>query len=185
MNQATSHAMKDLFEAAKQGFAPLLSTREVAKGACLHPVGALGRDLFLVQQGLLRSYYWADGRDVTAHFAMEHGLIGAADSLIRGRPSRYAIEALEDSHCLVLAYPELEAFLEAHPQWEHVARKISQYLYMDLVERFEGLLFLSAKERYAHLLDRYPGLEQRVNLGHIASYLGIAPETLSRVRAQG
>ncbi len=106
------------------------------------------------------------------------------DSIVYGRVSRYRVEALEDSTCLLLDYREMESFLEQHPQHERLARRVTEYLYADLVERFEGMLFLSARERYEHLLARYPDITQRVGLGHIASYLGMTQETLSRVRGK-
>ncbi|NQZ75195.1 MAG: Crp/Fnr family transcriptional regulator [Ekhidna sp.] len=142
-----------------------------------------GNKIFLVKEGVLRSYYLADGKDITAHFAMEFGLIGAVDSIIKGKKSRYFIEALENSKVYCLNNSELETYLDNHPKLERIARQISQALYMDLVERLEGLSFLTAKEKYKHLLNRYPNIDQRVNLGHIASYLGISQETLSRVRS--
>ena len=149
----------------------------------LHRAADISYNLYLVQSGILRSYYYVDGKDVTAHFALEYGIIGAADSIIKNKPSRYFIESLENSRVYILDYRGMESFLDQHPHLERLARKFSQSLYIDLVERLEGMTFLSAKEKYNHLLTRYPGITQRAGLGHIASYLGITQETLSRVRA--
>ncbi|WP_439483649.1 hypothetical protein [Cyclobacterium plantarum] len=78
----------------------------------------------------------------------------------------------------------MECFLEENQEHERLVRKVSQLLFLDLVERLEGMMFLSAKERYDHLLTRYPSIAQQISLGHIASYLGITQETLSRIREQ-
>ncbi len=150
----------------------------------LHRANRTCYDIFLVQSGALRSFYLLDGKDVTAHFALEYGMVGAADSIIRNKPSRYNIETLEQSEVYVLDYTEMEAFLDQNPHLERLARKFTQLLYIDLVERLEGMTFLTAKERYDHLIARYPNIAQSVNLGHIASYLGITQETLSRVRGK-
>lgn len=155
----------------------------MAKGVLLHQATEICYNLFLVQAGALRSFYYVDGRDVTAHFALEFGVVGAADSIIKNKPSRYYIETLESSQVYVLDYREMESFLDHNPHLERLARKFTQFLYIDLVERLEGMTFLSAKDKYNHLLSRYPDIIQRVSLGHIASYLGITQETLSRVRA--
>ncbi|MEL6340045.1 MAG: Crp/Fnr family transcriptional regulator [Myxococcota bacterium] len=174
----------ELIREAMMRFESILRQREAAKSTFVQMPGDLGSDLFLVTSGLLRSFHLVKSKDVTAHFAMENGIVGAIDSVVSGAPSRYGIEALEDSEFLALDTQELEVFLAAHPENERLARQITLYLYADLVERFEGMLFLSAQERYTHLLARYPGITRRVALGHIASYLGMSQETLSRVRSQ-
>lgn len=176
--------MHALVEAAEVAFAPLVSRRRVKKGASLARPGEHCGRLYLVRSGLLRSFHVVEAREVNAHFAFEGGIVGAVDSIVHGRPTRYGIDALEDTECAVLEYTEVEAYLERDPQHERIARQLTQALYADLVERFEGMLFLSAKERYDHLLARCPGISQRVGLGHIASYLGMTQETLSRVRSE-
>jgi len=176
--------VKEIFQEVLRCFAPILKSNNFEKGKLLHQAGNISFDLYLVKSGALRSFYYVDGRDVTAHFALEYGVVGAADSIIRGKKSRYNIEVLEDSLVVLLNYQELESFLDQNPSLERLARKFTQMIYMDLVERMEGMTFLSAKDRYDHLTARYPDITQRVSLGHIASFLGITPETLSRVRGQ-
>ena len=176
--------MKELFQQALVDFAPILQSNSYKRGTLLHQENTLSFNLYLVQSGVLRSFYYVDGRDVTAHFALEYGMIGAADSIIREKKSRYNIEVLENCQVSVLDYQELESFLYQNPGLERLARKLTQMIYMDLVERMEGMTFLSARDRYEHLTVRYPGITQRVSLGHIASFLGITPETLSRIRGQ-
>lgn len=176
--------MRAFFEKVVTGFEPIATHQTFSKGALLHCAGKTSYDLFLVQSGTLRSFYYLEERDITAHFAMEYGIIGAADSIIRGTPSRYAIEALECSSIVVLDYRKLESFLDQNPQLERLARQVTQHLYIDIVERLEDRTFCSARERYNNLLKRHPNITQRASLGHIASYLGITQETLSRVRAQ-
>ena len=174
---------KELFNLILDQFSPILQPKVVEKGTILLRASEISYNLYLVQTGVLRSFYYVDGRDITAHFALEYGIIGAADSIIKNKPSRYYIETLEASRVFTLDYREMESFLDQHPHLERLARQFSQLLYIDLVERLEGMTFLSAKDKYNHLLQRYPGIVQRVGLGHLASYLGITQETLSRVRA--
>jgi CRP-like cAMP-binding protein len=163
-------------------FAEILTLQRYEKGQLLHRAGERCSTLFLVKTGAVRSFYLVEGRDVTAHFALEHGLVGALDSIVKGQASRYSIEALEPSEVYRMEYAEMEAYLDRHPEQERLARQVTQQLYLGLVERLEGMTFLSARERYEHLMAHFPGITQRVGLGHIASYLGITQETLSRVR---
>jgi len=176
--------MKQLFQDVLTSLSSIIQPRFFEKGELLLDEYKVCNDLFLVRHGLLRSYYYVEGKDITAHFAMEYGIVGAADSIIKGKKSRYHIEALETSEVYMMDYAAMESFLEKNPKHERLARRFTQLLYMDLVERLEGMMFLSASQRYEYLLGRYPEITQRVNLGHIATYLGITQETLSRVRAQ-
>lgn len=176
--------IEDLVEQAIAAFEPILTPANYQQGEVIHREGQNSNAIFIVTKGILRSYYHVDGRDITAYFAMDNHIIGAVDSLIKGEGSIYNIEALEDTHALKLHYGEMEYFLDQNPRFERIARRISQMLYFDLVERVEGMTFLSAKQKYDHLLKRHPTITQRVNLGHIASFLGITPETLSRIRGQ-
>ena len=174
--------MKKILEQVILAFDDILTMVHYKKGEVVQEYSTKSNKVYIVKSGILRSYYFQNGNDVTAHFALEYSIIGAVDSLLKKKRSIYSIEALEDSEVLWLDYNEMECFLDQNPKFERQARQVSQLLYLDLVERLEGMMFLSAKERYDHFLSRYPNLIQKVNLGHIASYLGISQETLSRVR---
>lgn len=174
--------MREILEQIILAFDDILTLTHYKKGQIVHEAGTKSDNIYIVKSGILRSFYLQNGNDITAHFAIEYSIIGAVDSLLKKKRSIYSIEALEDSEVLLLDYNEMECFLDQNPKFERLARQVSQLLYLDLVERFEGMMFLSAKERYDHLNKRYPNLTQNVNLGHIASYLGITQETLSRVR---
>lgn len=174
--------MKKILEQIIPAFDDILTAVHYRRGEIVHESSTKSNQIYIVKSGILRSYYFQNGNDITAHFATEYSIIGAVDSLLKKKRSIYSIEALEDSEVLLLDYNEMECFLDEHPKLERLARQISQFLYLDLVERLEGMMFLSAKDRYDHFINRYPNLSQKVNLGHIASYLGITQETLSRIR---
>ena len=89
--------MRELIEAARSAFAPILARKTVRKGTLLVAPGERSARLFLVQTGLLRSFHVVEGREVDAHFALEDGVVGAIDSIVHGRESRYGIDALEDT----------------------------------------------------------------------------------------
>ncbi len=154
----------------------------LAKHHLLHREGTICNHLFIVEQGMVRSFYYKDGKDITAHFEMENGLITAIDSFFQRKPSRYNIELLEDSVIGFISSADLANLLKEKPHYEKYMRMQIEQIYIDLVDRIENLLFHSAKERYDNLIANQPLLLQRVNLNHIASFLGITQETLSRIR---
>ena len=175
--------MKDIIKRVLQDFSNVLIEEHYPKGFLLHQEQTVCKHIYFVTRGVIRSFYLKDGKDVTAHFAIDFGVISAADSFIFNRPSRYNLEVLEDTSVFTMTRQQLESYLEQHPRYEHTARLFVEELYMDLVDRVEMLMFYSAQERYDALIKQNPDIIQRLSLGHIASYLGITQETLSRVRA--
>ncbi len=176
--------MDELFQKITTEFSPILTERKVKKNQFLHLENKVCQELHLVQSGALRAFYHLDGKEVTAHFALEAGAVTAPDSFIFGKVSKYNIQALEDSTIQSVNRNDLEQYLDDHPHLERLARKFTEAFYIGLLERIDSLVFLSAKERYADLIQHHPSIIQRISLGHIASYLGITQETLSRVRGQ-
>ena len=175
--------MRDIIRQALHDFAEILTEKQYPKGYLLHREQTVCYHLYFITLGAARSYYYKDGKDVTAHFAIDLSVVSAVDSFATGRPSRYSIEVLEDMTAYAMSRQGLECFLKQYPRYEHTARLFAEQLYLDLVNRVEDLVFCSARERYEKLVQLNPTIIRRVNLGHIASYLGITQETLSRVRA--
>ncbi len=93
------------------------------------------------------------------------------------------LQALEDTTLLVIDHATYTELLARHVGWQVTARKLAELLFIIKEKREAELLLLSAPERYARFRRDFPGLEQRVNQYHIASYLGITPESLSRICA--
>lgn len=150
----------------------------------LHEEGSICNCLYFVEEGMVHSYYHKDGKAITAHFAGEGQAISAIDSYLAQKRSRYTIQVLEPALVHCLQREDIEALLAQKPAYEKYVRLFLEQIYIELAERVEALLFHTARERYQNLMKQHPQLCQRVNLGYIASYLGITPETLSRIRAQ-
>lgn len=165
-------------------FQKMMKKESFSKKDILHKEGTICNHLFLIEKGIARSFYHKDGKDITAHFAIENGTITAIDSFIQRKNSRYNIELLEDSNVISISHQDLHILLEEKPQYEKYIRIFLEQIYIDLAERIEDLLFHSAKERYDKLVENTPNLLQRVHLKHIASFIGITQETLSRIRTQ-
>jgi len=165
-------------------FAPILKSQNFRKGERIHREGEICQSLYLVESGVIRAFYLKDIKEITAHFAFNGEAITAPDSFINNTPSKYYLDALEDSQVYAVNRTELDSYLDAHPHLEKLARQFTQAIYLELLERIESLMFLTAIERYEVLFNRNPNLVRNVSLGHIASYLGITQETLSRIRAK-
>jgi CRP-like cAMP-binding protein len=153
------------------------------KGHDVQPVGHTCKTLYFVKKGALRIYYFKDIIDITESFEFENAFVARVESLFSGKPSRKAIQAVEDSELVAINSIKLFELYDIHHDIERLARKIFETAYVNTVNRIESLQFHSADERYQNLLSDHPDILLRVPLKHIASYLGIAPESLSRIRA--
>jgi CRP-like cAMP-binding protein len=161
----------------------IMTFQELPNKYMLHTEGEICDKIYIIHQGLARAYYYKESKDITAHFAVENTTITAIDSFILRKISRYNIELLENTSLSFISYCEWKQLLLEKPHYEKYARMFLENIYIDIAERIEDLLFHTAKERYDTILTKFPTLLQRVNLGHIASYIGITQETLSRIRA--
>lgn len=152
------------------------------KKKLIHHQGSICNHFFMVESGLARVFYYKDDKQVTAHFAAENETFTAIDSFIQRKKSRYNIELLEDSVIWSVSHQDIHNLLDRKPNYEKYARIFLEQIYIELAERVEDLLFLTAKERYERIMDKNPTLLRRVDLKHLASFIGISPETLSRIR---
>ena len=137
-----------------------------------------------VVSGLLRLFYLdAEGKEVTKHFAMEHTFAISYSAFLQREESRFSIQALEDTTLLLFDYQTYRDMLKSHVCWQIFARKMAELLFIIKEKREAELLMQDAQERYLHFLEDYPDMDRRVNQYHIASYLNITPESLSRIRS--
>ena len=138
-----------------------------------------------VEKGMLRSYTIdKKGIEHIVQFAFEGWWIGDQFSLITSEPSVYNIDALEDSELLLLTKPAEEEMLKQIPKMESFFRLLLQNHMIATQRRLVSSLSNTAEEKYQQLVDACPTIPQRVPQHMLASYLGITPETLSRLRKQ-
>ena len=140
------------------------------------------RKLYFVNKGILRTYYHHDGKDVTSWFYPENQFVTYWYGFYKQAHSHEYIEALDDSLVFGIDYVEYQKLIENHPQFERFARLLAEEQLAFLDAFYKGYMFMSAKDKYELLLSMFPDIELRVKLGHIASFLGISQETLSRIR---
>ena len=164
-------------------FASLLIRREVSKGETLLAEGQVARDMLFVEQGLIRQYYFKNGTDITEHFSCEWDIVYCFESMVTRQPTTLMIEALETGVVYRIPFDELMNLCQrSQPIMGLYCRLLEDGLLESLrkcdVQRFEN-----ARERYENFVRQYPEAARRASGKHIASYLLMTPESLSRVRA--
>lgn len=160
-------------------------TKKVSKGELLLQYGEVCRNTFFVEKGLLRMFSIdKNGKEHIIQFAPENWLIGDRSSLYFSEKSNYYIEAVEDSEVSVLQRDFFNKLLEEFPNSIEKNDLVLQKHVKSLQDRINSLLGETAEERYLKFIKMYPDLLLRVPQWMVASYLGITPESLSRVRKE-
>ena len=136
-----------------------------------------------VFKGLFRYVYINDnGDEFTKAILSENIFISSYSAMVLNKPSYFSIEALENSRLLEFTWSDFNQLKENDIFWVKFLMKFLEKGYITKEKRERDLLLLDAETRYKNFLAEFPGMEQRVKQGIIASYLGIKPETLSRIR---
>jgi len=138
-----------------------------------------------VASGCLRSFYKTDqGKEHTLQFAIKNWWIGDYITLFKDIESMIRVESLSDSKIILFEHGNLERFYTKYPELGVLQRKGLQNRIATLQRRILGLLTLTAKEKYQNFVEEYELFEQLIPNYQIASFLGITPESLSRVRKE-
>lgn len=161
------------------------ATKHIAKDAYLVREGDHCRHTFFVAQGLLRQFSIDEkGKEHILMFAPENWFILDRESALFNLPSAYNIQALEESEVVLLDESFAEKISERAPSFTQFNFRLLQNHIRHLQNRINMLLAASAENRYLEFIKMYPNVMLRVPQSMIASYLGITPESLSRVRRQ-
>lgn len=178
------HAVTPLSPAAMAAMSCCLYQEKYPRRYLLHQQHRVASHLYIVSKGLLRSYHHHLGKEVTIALGMENSVLCAMDSLLSHQPSYYSIETVEESEVISIAYNDLELLYNEFHEVERLGRLMISRYYLEQEAALRSLRFQTAEERYQDLLMNNPALLQRAPLGYLASYLGITPATLSRIRAK-
>ena len=173
---------KTISKEAENAIAKISKIITIKKNTDLQPIGHTCKTIYFIKKGVARIYYFKDGNDITESFAFENNIIARVESLFTGKPSRKAIQILEDAEIVAINATELFKLYDQFPEIERLFRLIFETAYVGTVDRIESLQFQTAEERYNALVKEAPDVLKRIPLKYIASYLGITQVSLSRIR---
>ncbi|WBL23950.1 Crp/Fnr family transcriptional regulator [Zunongwangia sp. HRR-M8] len=175
----------DLTEEEKAEFLSILTPVKHAKKDLLIRDGEFVHHNYFVVKGCLRAFYRDDfENEANLQFAMEDWWISDYEALLEGIPARLNVECLEDCELIAIHRDAQEELYRRIPKFERFFRIKVTKSFIALRCRIMSSLQKSSKERYLEFYDRFPELENRIANYHIANYLGIKPESLSRIRKE-
>ena len=168
----------------KSELAKRVVSRTFNKGDLVHNADKICTKSYLIKNGLLRTYFLKDGKEISEFFCTETEWVNSPRSFMNRQTDIYYIDALENTEVFCLHVNDLVFLFENFPEMERYARLSMGTILGHLLERVTSLKFTTAKEKYEHFCETYHDIYPRIPLGMIASYLGITQETLSRIRAK-
>lgn len=175
-------AQAPLSEAAKDYLRVHIPLRRYDKQALLLRQGEVSQEFYYIVRGTVRLYYTVGIEEKTAYFYTEDSFVSSYESFTQQRPSKHNLETIEASELAVISVGAAQELLSRFPSFEFLARVMMEEelaIYQDIIASF---VTSSAEERYLHLMRERPELLQRIPQYHLATFLGVAPETLSRIR---
>jgi CRP-like cAMP-binding protein len=181
LSQITRHVSLD--DRERLYFSSLLIHAKVKQGDFLEKVGGITQTFIHVESGCLMSYYTdKKGDDHVIQFSTTGWWTGDLQSFTKNQPAIYSTRALTESTVFYLHKTDMDQLLERHPKFEKYFRILFQNSLITQLDRILQNFSDTAEERYEQFQHKYPSLIQYVPLKYIASYLGITPEFLSKIR---
>ena len=154
-----------------------------AKGTVIHRPGEVFEDLGFLIQGATRTYFKnKDNEDVSYLLNVEGDTYGDYESYVTGKPSTFSIEAVTNVVAIHFSKSQIEQLSNEDNIWLRVARRISDLAFLDAKQRLDDILLLTPEERYLKLVEARPRILQVMPLMYVSSYIGITPQSLSRIR---
>ena len=161
----------------------LLVPIKYGKGEKILQEGEICRNISYIERGLIRQFYFKNGKEVTEHLGVDHSIFMCIESLFKEEPTRLQVEALEPTLVYALPKARLEAAAMRNVNIQMLYRKILEESLIQSQIRADLVRFESAPNRYKRLCDLNPQVVFRAPLTYIANYLQMTPETLSRIRS--
>ncbi|REA62851.1 Crp/Fnr family transcriptional regulator [Dyadobacter luteus] len=162
-----------------------LTPKKLRKRQYLHQEGDICKHIALVEKGALRSYVVDEnGQEHITAFALEGWTISDLSSFMHEQVSSQNIDALEDCELVLISRTSHEELLTTMPKYETYVRILVTDAYVALQKRMLGMISMSPENRYKSFIELYPNIVQRVAQHMIASFMGLSPETISRIRSR-
>lgn len=156
----------------------------LAKGEIFVNEGDVAEYIHYVEKGLVRQFYFKNGRDLTEHFAYEGHIVICLESYLLEEPTRLIAEALEPTIIWRIRKSDFHRLIEQSHEVDLLYHKLFEHSLLASQRKADITRFEIAQNRYRLLLERHPQIIMRAPMKHIASFLQMTPETLSRMRAK-
>jgi CRP-like cAMP-binding protein len=163
-------------------FKDLLVEREIASRTILLREGDIATQVHFIKKGCLREWFNKDGKDITFQFFFEGQPVASLDSFIHGQPSKFTIESIEPSTIFSLSKENFEQLHQLYPEFKEGFQEFIFQRFRNYAQLFLSRIKDTPQERYKDLIANHPEIIKRVPQHYIASYLGITPISLSRIR---
>jgi CRP-like cAMP-binding protein len=160
----------------------VLIRKFLKKGEFLSREGNVCEHVSFVNKGYFRIYADVNGEEITNYFSFENTYATDYASFLTRKPSSENIVAMEDAEVLQLNYSNMQMLYDKVPSWQKFGRLMAEHVYLIAVERTKSLLYNSPEALYLKIMEEFPEIIERVPLQYIASFMGIQPESLSRIR---
>lgn len=180
--ETVSIGYSPLSEACKAELTTLVKLLKFDKGTPLVKEGQYADKTYFIIKGCVRAYYLKEGKDITDWFAFENDFISSINSFFLGVPSPHYIEVLEETVVFEISRDKVQYLRDKYHDFERLGSVIVTKTMLQLQHRVVSMQFETAQQKYENLINLRPEIAQRVPVMHIASYLGLTLETLSRIR---
>lgn len=175
-------SLADLNKQDRQLLQNYFTFRQAPRNFTLVREGMVARELYFINKGLLRLYYNKDGQDITAFIFREHLFATSYESFLKQSPGIQWLETLEDADLLVLSFEDMQELYRVWPPMNVLTRKIAEQRFINAQAILSSYILDSPEERYRKFEAQHGDLLLRVPHFMIASFLGITPVSLSRIR---
>lgn len=166
-------------------FTSVFSEKTLKKGDYFAVEGEYSSKFAFINEGVMRAFFRNhDGQEYNKTFFIKDNFVGAYSSLITGNQNSINIECLTDCTIITADYSSIIKLYDTHSKVERLSRILAEQYFVIKEKREIELVMLDAKGRYQIFQENHPNLEQLIPQYHIASYLGVSPTQLSRIRAQ-
>jgi len=156
----------------------------IDKGDFLHNINEKTNKIYFVLKGSIRTYYLKNGKEKNYNFHFEDDWYAPYYSILTNKPSSLYAQALEDTELIYLTIEDLNEMYTLGERWQKLGRLIAEKIFIEKEEKEEQFRFNNPEEHYKLLMEKKPRFISRVQQYHLASYLDITPETLSRIRSR-
>lgn len=162
----------------------IVKEKQLVRKDYLLKAGQISGNIYFVGQGLLRSYYTKEKKEISSCFFKEGDICMAPESFFTQQYGQENIQAIEDCVVFYISYEELQRIFRDFPEFNFIGRILLERCYLLLVQRFTAMWMQSAPDRYEWLANNFPELLQRVPAKYLASYLEITEGMLSTIKSR-